>query len=163
MPGSRLVRALIVVAAISAVGLLVFGVRNLIEQRRTVKEMRALQDRVYAARVSVDSCRNELAYQERLFRRFDDMVDSLHGTVRDFEKLDVRGVPEDRYDEYMEHFDGYNDSVVTWRAKADSLRATEAACRAFIEQHNELTDSLRGRLREEGIEPAVPPADSTAG
>lgn len=156
MPGSKLVRALAAVALLAMAGVAAFGVRGLIERRRLVKEMRALQDGVYAARVSADSCRNELAYEERRFRRFDDVVDSLRGAVRDFEKLDERGVPEDRYDEYIEHFDGYNDSVAAWRLKADSLRATEAACRAFIRRHNELTDSLRTRLREEGMGPSTP-------
>jgi hypothetical protein len=140
---------------LAALGILVLaavvvvGAVNLLDHRRTVKEIRALRDHVYRARVSADSCRNELAYQERTFRRFDVVVDSLRGEVRAFERLDERGVPEDRYDEYLERFDGYNDSVAAWRLKADSLRAAEATCRALIEGHNVLADSLRARLETE--------------
>ncbi len=38
-----------------------------------------------------------------------------------------------------------------WEARADSLRATEAVCRTLVERHNELTDSFRARLLEEGF------------
>lgn len=129
-------------------GVVVVAARDLLERRRTVEEIRTLRDQVHAARVSADSCSNELAYQERLFRRFDVLVDSLRGNVRSFERLDARGVPEERYDEYLEQFEGYNDSVAAWRAKALDLRGTEAACRSFIERHNSLADSLRSRLAE---------------
>ncbi len=150
MPRTPLARVLAVVGVLAVLAVTVMGGRTLIERRRTVDEIRTLRDQVYRARVSADSCSNELAYQERLFRRFDTVVDSLRGTVRDFESMDERGVPEDHYDEYLEHFEGYNDSVTVWRARATGLRATEAACRTFIEGHNVLADSLRGRLEAEG-------------
>lgn len=129
----------------------VLGIRTLLEQRRTVEEINALRTRVYDARIAIDSCRNELAYQEMLFRRFDTLVSSLRGEVDAFEALDERGVPEEEYDAYLEAFEGYNDSVAVWEARADSLRATEAVCRTLVERHNELTDSFRARLVEEGL------------
>lgn len=126
----------------------VLGARALAEERRTIAEIQALRDGVYAARVSADSCRNELAYAETRFRRFDAVVDSLRQEVRGYEALDPRGVPEERYDEYMERFDGYNDSVAVWEARAEALRAADETCRSLVVRHNELADTLRGRLTE---------------
>lgn len=163
-------RILTALGLLAVAAVTIIGIRGQLERKRIVDEINRLRTRVYMARVSADSCGNELAYQERLFRHFDDVVDSLRGKVRDYESLDARGVPEDRYDEYMEHFDGYNDSVAAWRAKADSLRATEDACRMFIARHNGLADSLRIRLEAEGVDtrgadplepPETQPADST--
>ncbi len=130
------------------------GVRSFAEQKRIRDEITALQGRVYEARVAVDSCRNELAYQEMLFRRFDTLVNDMRGQVDAYESLDERGrrgVPEEEYEAYMEAFEGYNDSVATWEARVDSLRSTEAFCRTLVERHNVLTDSFRTRLTEEGL------------
>jgi len=126
----------------------VLGVRAYQEERRLLEEITGLRDEVYRARVSADSCRNELAYEETLFRRFDEVVDSLRGEVRSYEALDERGVPEERYDEYLEQFEGYNDSVEEWERRAEGLRSTEQTCRALVTDHNALADSLRGRLTE---------------
>jgi hypothetical protein len=123
----------------------------LLQRRRTVRELKDLRDLVYAARVSADSCRNELAYSDRLFQRYDTLVDSLRRDVRGYEALDSRGVPRDRYDEYLARFHAYNDSVASWHRKADSLEARQAVCRQLAEAHNLLVDSLRSRLAEEGI------------
>jgi hypothetical protein len=78
------------------------------------------------------------------------MIDSLRDEVRDFEALDERGVPEERYDEYLERFEAYNDSVISWEARAETLRANEAACRELVEAHNALSDSLRRRMEARG-------------
>lgn len=132
----------------------VIGVRTFVEQKRVRDEITALQGRVYEARVAADSCRNELAYQEVLFRRFDTLVNDMRGQVDAYESLDEagrRGVPEAEYEAYMEAFEGYNDSVARWDARVDSLRSTEAVCRRLVEDHNALTDSFRTRLTEEGL------------
>lgn len=121
------------------------------ERQRTVEQVRSLQADVYAARTSADSCRNELAWAEGQFRRFDEHVDSLRTEVRAFEALDERGVPAERYEEYLELFDGYNDSVAAWERRADELRAAEEVCRALVEGHNTLSDSLRRRIEAEGL------------
>lgn len=144
-------RPLAVLGALALVTVSVFLVRDLLDRRRTVNEIRDLRDQVYRARVTADSCSNELAYQERLFRRFDTVVDSLRGEVRAFERMDERGVPEQHYDTYMQQFEGYNDSVAVWRRRAAELRASETACRDFIDVHNTLADSLRRRLDAEGM------------
>lgn len=149
---SRRARILLVVGGIAiAAAAAGEGGVNLMERRRTLQELRDLRDQLYAARVSADSCRNELAYAQRLFQRYDTLVDSLRMNVRDYEAMDSRGVPRDRYDEYLDRFHGYNDSVASWHLKADSLKATQTTCRQLAEAHNVLADSLRRRLRDESI------------
>lgn len=138
-------RSFLVVAVLALAAVVVAGAWNLVERRRVVREIRSLRDTLYAARLAADSCRWSLATQERRFRRFDAMVDSLREEVRDFEALDERGVPEERYEEYLGRFEAYNDSVLAWEARAETLRANEAACRELVEAHNTLSDSLRRR------------------
>jgi hypothetical protein len=70
------------------------------------------------------------------------MVDSLRTAVRGFEDPARGGVPQSQYEEYMESFRAYNESVEIWGARADTLRAHDAACRALVDGHNLLTDSL---------------------
>jgi hypothetical protein len=144
-------RALWVLVVLALAAVTAAGAWNLIERRRTVREIRSLRDSLYAARLAADSCRWSLATQERRFRRFDATIDSLREEVRDFEALDERGVPEERYDEYLERFEAYNDSVIAWDARAETLQANEAACREIVEAHNALTDSVRRRVEAEGL------------
>jgi hypothetical protein len=125
----------------------ILAVRSIADRRRTAREILDLRDDIYAARVAADSCRNAVAYAEMSFRRFGDAVDSARGQVRGFEALDERGVPKERYDEYLEVFEAYNDSVALWDDRVAELRADEAACRDIIDRHNRLADSLRKRLR----------------
>jgi hypothetical protein len=141
---------LILTGAAIAVGAAEGGLA-LLHRHRTLQELTALRDQVYDARVAADACRNKLAYAERLFQRYDTVVDSLRHHVRAMEALDPRGVPQARYDEYLKQFHGYNDSVASWHLKADSLKSREATCRRLAEAHNVLADSLKRRLTEEGI------------
>jgi DNA mismatch repair ATPase MutS len=138
-----------VVAALGVLGLGAFGISRLVERRATVREIRALRDGIYESRIAADSCRFSLAVEEGRLQRFSDLVDTLHAEVRDFEALDPRGVPEERYDAYLERFHAYNDSVAEWEARAERLRAHESECHAIIEVHNALSDSLRRRVAEE--------------
>ena len=78
-----------------------------------------------------------------MFHEYDQEVDSLRGEVRELETLDRRGVPRERYDEYLETFERYNRSVPSWEARADSLRAHWAACRSLVQEHNLMTDSVQ--------------------
>jgi hypothetical protein len=149
-PSARL-RAALVVAGVVVLVAVFEGGLNLLHRHRTLQELTALRDRVYDARVAADACRNELAYTQRLFQRFDSVVDSLHQEVRRLETMDPRGVPQARYDEYLRAFHAYNDSVAIWHRKADSLRTREASCRRLAQVHNALADSLRRRLAEERI------------
>ncbi|NIR37987.1 MAG: hypothetical protein GWO22_19000 [Actinobacteria bacterium] len=61
-------------------------------------------------------------------------------------------VPSSRYEEYLGVFDEYNDSVEVWEGRERRLRSAEASCRATIERHNAISDTLRTVLAEAGIE-----------
>lgn len=139
------------VLAVAAVAM-VAGVLNIRDNQRTNREFEALRREIALARMAADSCRGSLMLLEADFQSFGESVDSLRTEVRGLEALDPRGVPEARYDEYMERFHAYNDSVSAWDARVDSLRAAEAACRVLVERHNLLSDSLRRRLVAEGVE-----------
>jgi len=148
---SHRVRLLLPIVGVAVLVAAVEGGLALLHRHRTMQELEALRDQVYHARVDADACRNELAYTQRIFERFDTVVDSLHLEVGKLEALDPRGVPQARYDEYLKAFHAYNDSVASWHLKADSLKAREATCRRLAEAHNALADSLKRRLRQEGI------------
>lgn len=148
-PGNlRVILIVVGVAVLVAAG---EGGLNLLHRHRTLQQLEALRDRVYAARVAAEACRNELDYAQRLFERFDTVVDSLHQQVRSLEALDTRGVPQPRYGEYMKKLHTYNDSVASWHRKEDSLQTRETTCRRLAKIHNALADSLRRRLSEEHI------------
>ncbi|HSG08266.1 MAG TPA: hypothetical protein VLA36_07905 [Longimicrobiales bacterium] len=146
-------KILLGVLALAVVGSLAASIWTMVDRSRTRQEILDLRDRVARAHISADSCTNVLAYDQMLFQQFDEVVDSLRGEVSAFEELDPRGVPEERYDEYMERFRAYNDSVAAWELRADRLRTSDAACRTLIEAHNSLSDSVRGVLqaRERGV------------
>ena len=143
--------ALLAAGGLGIVAVFFFGGREIAERQRTFDEILGIRERLYEARREAQSCQRTVAARARAFRRLDRAVDSLRDEVRAFEALDERGVPEPRYQEYLEAFDGYNDSVEAWEAQADALREAEDACRVSIERHNALRDSLQRRLDEEGI------------
>jgi predicted nucleic acid-binding Zn-ribbon protein len=145
-------RVLLALAAIAAGSLVVTGAMRLVERQRTANEISRLRDDLYRARASSDRCRNALANSESALRQLSLTIDSLRSRVDSFEAIDGRGVPANRYDEYLELFDSYNDSVTVWEARERRLRESEASCRETIESHNALSDSLQRVLEEEGIE-----------
>jgi len=116
---------------------------TILERNRQIREMELLRQRLQQARFSVDSCRVALAQEERAFRRFDAMVDSLRRQVEGYEDPSLGGVPQDEYEAYLRSFEAYNDSIPAWEARADSLQASEDLCRALVERHNALSDSIR--------------------
>lgn len=105
-----------------------------------------LGERVAEARRAAEDCTRTLTMAQSAFRAMDARVDTLRMTVRDYEALDPDGVPAARYEDYLGAVDRYNDAVTQWESSADSLRSTEAMCRATIEVHNTLADSARERL-----------------
>lgn len=139
----RILMAAGAIAVIVSVGL---AGGTILERNRYIREMELLRMELHEARFSVDSCTMALAFEEQSFLLFDEMVDSLRTQVGSFEDPAQGGVPEARYPEYLEVFEAYNDSVALWQPRADSLHATEAACRGLVERHNALSDSLRGRI-----------------
>jgi len=115
----------------------------ILQRNQRAGEMRALRAQLDRARMATVSCRSLLASEEDAFLEFDRAVDSLRGAVQDFEDPDRGGVPQEKYEDYMESFDLYNSSVEEWRLRADSLQALETRCRDLIEAYNRLGDSIR--------------------
>ncbi len=138
-------RITIVMGALAILILAGLSGGKILERSRQVAEMQALRDALDRARFAADSCKTALTWEERGFRRFDDLVDSLREEMESFEDPTRGGVPQAEYDAYLESFERYNDSVAVWQDRADSLRAKEAACRALVEDHNSLGDSIRRR------------------
>ena len=143
---------LLAAGGLGVLAVFLFGSREIAERQRVFDQINALREELYESRRTAESCQRTLAAREGAFRRLDRNVDSLRREVRAFEDLDERGVPQERYEEYLEVFDGYNESVGTWEAAAEALRAVEDECRSAIERHNQLRDSLERRLATEGIE-----------
>jgi hypothetical protein len=138
--------ALGVALAVSTTSVLVLGARRFVDQRRTTAEITQLRDDLYRARVASDRCRNSLAGSESALRTLTNTIDSLRSRVDSFEALGDGRVPADRYDEYLEIFDSYNDSVAAWEIRSERLISSETSCRAVIEEHNALSDSIQARL-----------------
>lgn len=141
-----------VVAALSVGTMLVLGGMRLVERQQTLDEINRLHDGLYRARLASDRCRGSLQTSEAALLGLGITIDSLKNRVDSFEAIDGRGVPGDRYREYLDIFDSHNDSVAVWEGRERRLRSVDVACRATIQEHNALTDSLRAVLTEAGIE-----------
>lgn len=148
-PGAR--RALVGVGVLAGAALVVSGAMRLVERQQTAGEINRLREELYRARAGADRCRSALTNSESSLRALSATIDSLRSRVDSFEALDVRGVPAEYYDQYLEIFDSYNDSVGVWEGRERRLRAAEESCRATIEEHNALSDSLQQVLLDAGI------------
>ena len=135
-------------AAAAAVVLAALLGGPVLERSRRTAEMEALRTALDQARYSADSCKMTLVFQQEQFLRFDRRVDSLRAETHGFEDPEQGGVPQAEYPEYLESFESYNSSVEAWRQLADSLQASDATCRAIVEAHNYLGDSIRIRQEE---------------
>ena len=136
-------RTAIFLVAVVLVLLAALAAGPVLERNRRAGELRALRSELQRSRFSADSCRTALAFREEEFRQFDEEIDSLRTVVDGFEDPEQGGVPQDEYSAYLETFDEYNTSVEEWQSLADSLQAHEARCRALIEEHNRLGDSIQ--------------------
>lgn len=116
------------------------------DRRREAEELLALQEDVQAARSAVQTCQGDVAAREASFKQFDLRLNSLRERVGDLETLEGPGVPAEQYEEYLELFGAYNDSVQVWESLSDGLRAREARCRRLVLEHNALVDALSARL-----------------
>ena len=143
--------ALGVALAASTMTVLMLGASRFMDQRRTTAEINELRDELYRARVASDRCRNALTGSESSLQVLTTTIDSLRSRVDSFEALGGGNVPAERYDEYLEIFDSYNDSVAVWEVRSERLLTSEASCRAVIEEHNMLSDSIQSVLAEAGI------------
>ena len=141
-------KILIVVGGMAALILAGLAGGSILERNRKVAEMRVLKASLDQARFSADSCKVALNWEEQDFRAFDRWVDSLRVRMEGYQDPARGGVPQADYQAYLESFELYNDSVGVWQARADSLRSKEGACRALVEAHNRLGDSIRQRQAE---------------
>ncbi len=114
-----------------------------LERHRRAGEIQTLRTALDLSRMSADSCRLALEWEQEEFLRFNGVVDSLRSEVDGYEDPARGGVPEEVYSDYLVAFDLYNDSVEVWQDRADSLQAKESRCRELVESHNQLSDSIR--------------------
>lgn len=135
-----------VAVAASTLAVLMLGTQRFMDQRRTAEEIERLRDGLYRARVSADRCRSSLATSEASLQDLTLTIDSLRGQVDSFEALGGGRVPSERYEEYLEVFESYNDSVAVWEVRSERLLGAEASCRAVIDQHNALRDTIQSML-----------------
>jgi len=141
----RIVRVLLPAFIIVVIGSIVLEVRR---SRQPQDPGVRLRNDLLRARAAADSCAGALAAEEASFRAYDARVDSLRVAVRGFEALHPDGVPADSYPSYLAAFDSYNVAVAGWQARADSLRASWAACAEAIERHNALADSVGAIMKQ---------------
>jgi AcrR family transcriptional regulator len=87
--------------------------------------------------------RLEARFQEAMER-----TEELRRRVEELESLDPDGVPAERYREYLEVFDEYNDSLPRWERLGDALRDQGVRCRRLAEAHNVRLEQLRELLLE---------------
>lgn len=155
--GSARGKILIMVAAlIAAAASLIFldpgGTTDPIQEKaeNLRSEIDALQERV-------DECLARRGALEARFRQAVDRTEALGERVRELESLDPDGVPAERYAEYLELFDEYNESIPEWERLGEALREEGERCRRLADAHN---DRL-GRLRELMVEAftPVPPSE----
>jgi DNA-directed RNA polymerase specialized sigma54-like protein len=104
-------------------------------------EIRELQDRV-------DDCLDRRVGLEARFHEAMDRTEELRRRVEELESLDPEGVPAERYREYLEVFDEYNDSLPEWEQLGEALREQGLRCRRLAEAHNDRLERLRDLLLE---------------
>lgn len=142
---------LTVVFGVILAALVVVGVQRIVERQQTVAEINRLREDLYRTRLAADRCRGSLQTSEVALRNLRTTIDSLRVEVGDYETASGQ-VPQTLYEEYLGVFDEYNDSVQVWEGRERRLRSAEASCRATIERHNAISDSLQTVLAEAGIE-----------
>jgi hypothetical protein len=149
---SPLVKKVLTSLAAVVVGVaILLGSMRIVERQRTATEINRLRDDLYRARIGSDRCSGSLQTSEASLRSLSQTIDSLRSRVDSFEALGDGRVPAGQYDEYLEVFDSYNDSVGAWEGRERRLRTVEESCRATIEEHNAVTDSLQSILEKAGI------------
>jgi chromosome segregation ATPase len=149
-----LLLAAILVLVVGALAAGVEVVGRIIEdtpEARAQARAEEIRDEVRELRPRLRQCLDELDRLEGAFRAQERATEDLRTWVDAFEELDDRGVPRDRYDEYLDVFDRYNESLPEWERRAAELEEVSAACRALAEAHNLRADSLRGLLLDAGI------------
>jgi hypothetical protein len=134
------VAALVIIAALAG--------SPILERNRRAGEIQELRSALDRSRMSADSCKLALAMEQEEFLQFDRRVNSLRTEMKSYEDPEQGGVPQETYTEYLQSFEAYNNAVEDWQTRADTLQARDARCRALVEAHNALGDSIR-RIQEE--------------
>jgi DNA-directed RNA polymerase specialized sigma54-like protein len=121
--------------------------------RRTGPDPRAemaeeLRDEIHELQGRVDDCLDDRAGLEARFQEAMDRTEELRRRVEELESLDPEGVPAERYREYLEVFDEYNDSVPEWERLGEALRDQGLRCRRLADAHNVLLERLRVLILE---------------
>ncbi|MBT8488652.1 MAG: hypothetical protein HKN72_01490 [Gemmatimonadetes bacterium] len=132
-------------------GLVIVGIQRIVERQQTLEEINRLREDLYRSRLTADRCRGALQTSEAALIVLRTTIDSLRAEVGDYETASGQ-VPQSLYDEYLGVFEEYNDSVQVWEGRERRLRSAESSCRATIERHNALSDTLQTVLTEAGIE-----------
>jgi hypothetical protein len=94
-------------------------------------------------RAAVDRCALDLAAEQERFHAHERTVDSLRAAVSGYES-EGRTVAAGEFEEYLEAFTAYNQSVEAWHERAEALRAGWEECHDLSARHNALVDSLSG-------------------
>jgi hypothetical protein len=134
---------ILLIAGASLVILAALAGGPILERHQRAGEIQVLRTSLDLSRMSADSCRMVLSWEQDEFLRFNGVVDSLRTEMENYQDPEQGGVPEEVYSEYLVTFELYNDSVGVWQDRADSLQAKEVRCRGLVEAHNHLSDSIR--------------------
>jgi len=140
------------VLILSSGTIIVVGGKRIIEQERMAKEVDRIREGLYRARATAERCQQSIAAGETELVDLGARLDSLRARVDSFEALDIRGVPQDRYETYLGTFNMYNDTASTWEERERQLRVAEASCRSVILEHNALSDSLQALFSQLGVD-----------
>jgi hypothetical protein len=140
-----LIRIVMTVVAVAVLAVGIVAARRLTAPPGDAR-LAMLLEEAERLRLAADSCATSLSLEEKQFRAYDRVVDSLRVAVRDLETDGVRRtVPADQYGEYLSLFDRYNAAVPEWHARADTLRLRWEACRTIAETHNEVIEAAAAR------------------
>lgn len=142
-------------AAVLVVALsFVVGVRAVVERAAAGSaraEGEGLRDEVRAARSELHNCLDDRDRLEAEFRRQEARTLELRARIDSLESLDPRGVPGDRYEDYLRLLDVYHESLPRWEGLARELEDLSAVCTTLARDHNAKVDSLQRFLVEEGL------------
>jgi chaperonin cofactor prefoldin len=153
-PGTKVV--IVAVALIAAVGSLILLDRG--ERTDPIQEKAEnLRSEIQELQGRVDECLARRGSLEARFQQAVDRTEALGDRVRELESLDPEGVPAERYAEYLEVFDEYNESIPEWERLGEALREEGERCQRLADAHNQRLERLR-ELMVEAFAP-VPPSE----
>jgi hypothetical protein len=113
-----------------------------------VERAEELRDEILEFQGHVDDCLGRRAILETRFREAMERTDTLRHRIEELESLDPEGVPAERYPEYLEVFDEYNESLPEWERLGEALREEVLRCQDLAETHNVRVERLRELLVE---------------